>query len=406
MRPVPIIVAILTLVLIISGVSWLVDTSPVTPGGADASEGPPKAPEISVAGPYPKVEYKEDEHDFGTMRRFASGSHKFIVTNNGEAALKLVAGGTTCQCTIGELGVNEIAPGESSFIELTWTIKQPGPSFQHSAVILTNDPSNPRQTLVVKGFIGMSVGTSPSGNWSMGSLDHKEESTIDGHIYSHIVDSFEIEKVEANVAGLEFEWKSLTEAECLSLSTRLFLEEQGPPDAHGNDAKPNFPKILSAYRIRVTADDQIPISQFKIPVMVHTTIENAYPVPITVTGVRRGPYEFFKLPGTRYVAGALMLSAGTISSSKEHTAGLLVICRNFDGELKIKEVTTDPAWLKVSLEPARSRGSVRTYRLLVKFPKGLPSMQRSLRNPAMITIKTNHPTAETINLKAAFVVEE
>ena len=100
-----------------------------------------------------------------------------------------------------------------------------------------------------------------------------------------------------------------------------------------------------------------------------------------------------------------MIDAGAISASKEHTAGLLVICRGFDEEWKLEEVETEPSWLKVELEPAPGEGDVRRYRLLLKFPSGLPSITRGSANPALLKLRTNHPDAEMLNLKAVFVVE-
>ena len=102
----------------------------------------------------------------------------------------------------------------------------------------------------------------------------------------------------------------------------------------------------------------------------------------------------------------MSIAAGEISSAKEHESGLLVICRGFNEELKLKEVVADPSWLKVEIEPAPGEGDVRRYRLLLKFPAGLPSIVRSSSNPATLTLRTNHPDAEILNLKATFVVKE
>ena len=101
-----------------------------------------------------------------------------------------------------------------------------------------------------------------------------------------------------------------------------------------------------------------------------------------------------------------MIDAGPLDSSKEHSAGLLVICRGFDGELKLEDVVTEPKWLNVDLKPAPGGGTLRRYHLTLHFPKGLPPMNRTSANPATLQIKTNHPDAGLLNLKAAFVVEE
>ncbi|MDA0807135.1 MAG: DUF1573 domain-containing protein [Planctomycetota bacterium] len=411
MRPGPVIVAVLSLILSIMGVAWLSQSiiQPIdVPGQSSATkiEDQPDFPKPSETGPHPKVTFEETEFDFGTRPRFSKGTHKFVVTNNGEAELKLKTGRTTCQCTLGELGKNTVAPGESTTIELSWEIKQAGPGFMHSAQIHTNDPANPAQTLVVKGFIGIDLAVWPADRWSLGSMKVDGQAKIDGYVYSQLSENLEITKVESSHPGLTFEVKQLTREEMDAVASRLTAEATPPPDPHGKDVTPQTPDIKAAARIMVTADHQIPVGQFSIPVTIHTNLDETPTLSIAVSGVRPGPYQFFPLPGTNYQHSMMSIAVGEISSAKEHESGLLVICRGFDEELKLKDVEADPSWLKVELEPAPGEGDVRRYRLLLKFPAGLPSMVRSSSNPATLKLRTNHPDAETLNLKATFVVEE
>ena len=411
MRPGAVIVAVLSLVLAVSGVTWLAQSL----SGVDVASARKPVPDIEDApdfprpaktGPHPKVEYAETEYNFGTRPRYSMGSHKFVVKNNGEATLKLKAGDTTCQCTVGKLGQNSVAPGESTTIELRWEIKQPGPTFQHSAQIHTNDPVNQTQTLIVKGFIGVDLAMWPEDRWSMGSLNADGTATFDGFIFSHVSEDLEVTKVESSLPGLTFETDPLTKDEMIALSARMTNELQPPPDPHGDNAPLELPEIKAAARIHVMADNQIPVGQFAIPVTMHTTLAAVPTVSVAVTGVRPGPYQFFPLPGTSYRHGSMLIDAGPLKPTEEHTSGLLVICRGFNDELKLEDVVTDPSWLKVSLEPAPGEGDVRRYRLLLKFPAGMPPMYRTSANPASLNIRTNHPDAETLNLKAAFVVED
>lgn len=411
MRPGPVIVAVLALILSIMGVAWLSQSisQSINVSGQEPVtkiEDQPDFPKPSETGPHPKVTFEETEYDFGTRPRFSKGAHKFVVTNNGEAELKLKTGRTTCQCTLGELGRNTVAPGESTTIELSWEIKQPGPGFQHSAQIHTNDPANPAQTLVVKGFIGVDLAVWPADRWSLGSMKTDGQATFDGYVYSHISENLEVTKVESSHPGLKFEIEQLTPEEMEAMANHLTAEAAPPPDPHGNNEKPESPDIKAAARIMVTADSQIPVGQFSIPVTIHTNLEETPALSIAVTGVRPGPYQFFPLPGTNYQHGSMLIAAGEFSSAQEHESGLLVICRGFNEELKLNEVVADPNWLKVELEPAPGDGDVRRYRLLLKFPAGLPSMLRTSTNPATLKLRTNHPDAETLNLKATFVVEE
>jgi hypothetical protein len=410
MRPGPVIVLVLSLILAVMGVVWLsqsITQSVVVSQSEPVTkiEDEPDFPKPSETGPHPKVNFEETDHDFGTKPRFSKGSHRFVVTNTGEAELKLKTGRTTCQCTLGELGQSTIAPGESTTIELSWEIKQAGPGFMHSARIHTNDPENPAQDLNVKGFIGVDLAVWPEDRWSLGSMKVDGQAAFDGYVYSQMSGNLEVTKVECTQPGLTFEIEPVTTDGLAELKSRLMAETAPPPDPHGDDVQPKAPDIKAAIQIKVTADNQIPAGQFSIPVTIHTNLKETPTIAFAVSGVRPGPYQLFPLPGTIYQHGAMLIDAGAVSASKEHTAGVLVICRGFNEELKLTEVVTDPSWLKVELEPAPGDGDVRRYRLLLKFPTGLPSVFRTTANPAMLKLRTNHPDAEFLNLKAAFVVE-
>ena len=102
------------------------------------------------------------DYDFGTLDMAAKGSHDFLFRNAGDAPLKLVSGGTSCRCTLSKLGQEEIPPGGSTKVTLTWKpIDKTGP-YQQTAKILTNDPARPRVTLTISGRITVAVQLSPS----------------------------------------------------------------------------------------------------------------------------------------------------------------------------------------------------------------------------------------------------
>jgi hypothetical protein len=409
MRPGPVAVAILSLALSIMGVVWLTQSlvqSVVVSGQPSIPkiEDQPDFPKPSETGPHPKANFEETSFDFGTRPRYSKGAHKFIVTNNGESLLNLKTGRTTCQCTLGELGQNTVAPGESTTIELSWEIKQSGPGFQHSAQIHTNDPTNPVQTLIVKGFIGVELAVWPKDRWSLGSMKVEGDAKMDGFVYSQISEDLKLTKIECSHPGLEFEIKSLDAEAQVALQEKLAIESSEPPDPHGGDTSPKRPEVKAGVRVIVSGNNQIPAGQFSIPVTIHTNMEEMPTLSITVSGVRPGPFQFFPLPGSIYRHGRMLIDAGAIPASKAHTAGVLVICRGFNDELKLKDVVAEPSWLKVELEPAPGEGEIRRYRLLLKFPAGLPAVFRTTANPATLKLRTNHPDAEILNLKATFVV--
>src|SRR5258707_1379935 len=57
---------------------------------------------ISPTGPYPKA-VVEANYDFGRMEVGEERSHVYTIRNEGEAVLKIVNVGTTCQCTVSDM---------------------------------------------------------------------------------------------------------------------------------------------------------------------------------------------------------------------------------------------------------------------------------------------------------------
>lgn len=92
------------------------------------------APAISVMPP---------EIDFGRVEQQEAHSGEFVIRNQGDQPLKILDVSTSCGCTAASPGKAELAPGESTKLEITFNSKDfQGP--QHKTVtIRTNDPARP-----------------------------------------------------------------------------------------------------------------------------------------------------------------------------------------------------------------------------------------------------------------------
>src|SRR4030095_11179359 len=108
-------------------------------------------PEADVASGPRAVVIDGERHDFGTMDRFAKGSHTFRVRNEGPAPLELALGHTTCKCTVGNLTTSRLAPGEGTDVKLDWQVKTGDEMFEQSAELITNDPHHNPIRLVIYG---------------------------------------------------------------------------------------------------------------------------------------------------------------------------------------------------------------------------------------------------------------
>ena len=74
-------------------------------------------------GPEPRAVIRERIHQFGTLDPLTTGTHRFVIRNEGDAPLELSGGQTTCKCTLSEIQRRTVPPGESTEVKLTWNTR-------------------------------------------------------------------------------------------------------------------------------------------------------------------------------------------------------------------------------------------------------------------------------------------
>lgn len=100
----------------------------------------------------PKIKFlTPTSHDFGKIALDSSNNVcEFVFKNEGNTDLVITSLKTSCSCTLVLLedDKKEYAPGESGKIYAGYRDTQPGPATKH-IYLYTNDPENPKTTLVV-----------------------------------------------------------------------------------------------------------------------------------------------------------------------------------------------------------------------------------------------------------------
>jgi hypothetical protein len=108
-------------------------------------------PTLLLAGPGPKIEFEEREHDFGDVVHGASPSIELNFTNAGEENLIVERISSSCGCAKGLRGDRNVAPGASSKIYAQIdTLGMPPGRHAKSVAVHSNDPENPVTTLRLK----------------------------------------------------------------------------------------------------------------------------------------------------------------------------------------------------------------------------------------------------------------
>lgn len=98
----------------------------------------------------PKAVVKNLEYDFGNINQNDIVKHSFTITNTGDDVLKISDIRASCGCTAATPDKNELKPGESTQLLVTFNSKgRKGPQTK-TVNLKTNDPNNPNLTLMIK----------------------------------------------------------------------------------------------------------------------------------------------------------------------------------------------------------------------------------------------------------------
>ena len=114
------------------------------------------------AGEQPKIVFEEKEHDFGKLMGVDKVDHVFKFRNEGKGELKIDKVNTSCGCTAALLSANVVPPGGNGEIKTTFTVGGRQGQQTKQIYVVSNDPNEPRATLIIKGLIIPPVSVEPS----------------------------------------------------------------------------------------------------------------------------------------------------------------------------------------------------------------------------------------------------
>jgi hypothetical protein len=113
------------------------------------SQAPTTGDQKSAFGP--AIEFKETDHDFGTIKQGGDGSFAFVFINTGTDPLILSNVRSSCGCTIPEWPKEPINAGQSSSIMVKYDTKRIG-VFNKSISVYSNAGDTPI-VLHIKGTV-------------------------------------------------------------------------------------------------------------------------------------------------------------------------------------------------------------------------------------------------------------
>ncbi len=334
-----------------------------------------------------------DTHNFGFMEQDTKGAHVFVVRNEGQAALTLTKGSTTCKCTLSNLRDDSLEPGESANIELEWTASGTGGApFSHSATIRTNDPRRPYLTLTIEGRVSQSHRIVPS-ELVFGSPISVGDGAR-GQVYLY---SFENEKF------------SVTRHEFTNSATAVYFAletEEMPADEVAKLEGAKGGRILT-----VVVKSGLPLGPLRQTIRVSLDLPGKPTVEIPIDGSIIGDISI--VGPVAWNGDSSLLSLGRVQSEKgARSKGMrLLVKGEHRNEVNLEVRSTKPDFLKIEFgkaEPVSGQPAVEIpfkIEVLPNAPVGVHN--NTIDQPfGKIEVDTGHPTTPRLEIYVNFSVVE
>jgi hypothetical protein len=325
-----------------------------------------------------EVDINETRHDFGQMDPYTEGAHKFTLRNAGQKPLILRLGQISCKCTASSLPRGPIAPGESAEIAVQWQTAKNNRFFQESVTILTNDPSTPEIRLTVEGKVRVHFGADPPKLHIPTARPGVRES-VSTLLSSQVWPDFRVVDVTSSLKELtwstsppgEAELQRMLVAKGIELTVTLPLTMPTGPFTHW-------------IRVKVEPRPGEEVQEYELPL----TGKVVRRVAVYGAGIdAEGNIQF-----------------GIVRSREGQRRRFIVKVRDDEPGLKIENISTAPAFVVATLQPATVLGAKGLYHLDLEIPKGTRPCNFINEERGKVRIDFDHPRIDSLELSLEFAV--
>lgn len=101
----------------------------------------------------PKLVLQQTSYDFGDIKQGEKVSHIFVLSNSGGDLLTISNVTASCGCTAAAPEKNELAPGESTNLTVSFNSSGRRGKQNKTVRIFSNDPQNPEMVLTITGIV-------------------------------------------------------------------------------------------------------------------------------------------------------------------------------------------------------------------------------------------------------------
>ena len=356
-------------------------------GMAEIGDGPATvATDVAVAGEFPRVQVDQLEYDFGKMQRGTEQSHRFKISNAGNAPLRLETGKPSCKCTVSKLSTNVLKPGESIEMEVTWKAQAEEGPFRQWVPVTTNDPNQSRFELTMKGEITRPTGLVPR-EFYFSKMRIGDTRSAKVFLMSYLQDDVKIEKAEIVSEDAREHFDILIEP----------VSKEDLPDKNA----------AAGVLIKLIAKPGLPIGRFSQWLELDTNLPDVRHLEVPVSGHVTGDIG---IRGQGWNEEQGVLRFGSVSSGKGKKVTLNIIIRGAHAAgVEVEVDRVQPPELVATLgKPREYKDQLFHVSLTIEIPAGTRPMVHlnpNLHEPASVTLKTSHPQAPELQLDIRFAVE-
>jgi hypothetical protein len=345
------------------------DSSSSTPGAV-------RYPAADTKGPKPRVVVDGDlTHHFGTAPQHFLINKDWVITNEGEADLKLWKGTIECNCTVaafdGDKKKEEVTlkPGQKTTLHLSFETREVNGGFHKYAQIQTNDPLRPSMEFVADGTVRPSVVLYPP------------EPTINYFELSNDQDDHHSSVLLFSPDQPDIKITQLTS----SRPEHLVVSDE-PMSA--DDCKAM--KVDKGRKIILNVKGSMPLGAFREEVVIKTDHAKQSELKLTVTGKMVGPIS----------ASPERVRWVPVHSPMGKTGEVMLTVRGLRPTRF--EVESKPERIDVAVSPSDPASQGGQYRMTVKVPPGMPP---GLTIMDQIVLKTDHPKAAEVKIPIDITIQ-
>lgn len=337
----------------------------------------------------PRVVVDQTEFDFVSMDVDDRGQHGFVFRNAGTGVLRLVAGPTSCGCTVSEIGHSELAPGESTEIVVKWTAGGKVGTYDQTAVIQTNDAQRPQVELRIRGQIIQAVGPERP-KLVFSSVQSDEPATAELRVLGYVDQPLEI---------LGYELSDPTTADYFQVAWEPI----------GRDQLAGLPGARSGVCLRVTIKPGLFEGPFQQTIRLRTNVPSKPVLPIPVEGQ---VVSELAVIGPGWDSDSRSLVLGTVSGAEGAERRVWLVARGphrHEVRFEVAEVVPDALQVAILADEARPVNQGRSIHtpLVVRIAPGTRAMNHlgsAQGGPGRIVLRTNHPKLPELRIDVRFAV--